>query len=267
MDFHTICGLPRSGSTLICNLLNQNPDFYASSTSTLPIIMGAVTHTASNSVEFTSDRINDREKNYERLRRSVHDLICAWYADTDAKVVFDKSRAWPHHIHALTESFPATKTIVIVRDPRSVFASIEKSHLANPLLNAEAGLERTQFQRASRALAPEGVLGSCIIATEDIVRRQVPNAILIKFEEFVEDPEYTMRKVYKALDMKPFDHNYKEVENVAEDIDQLYLDKFPHKGEGEVVPPTSHWSDHISPDVAHLIINQYPYFANYFGYS
>lgn len=30
---HLMAGLPRSGSTLMCNILNQNPRFHATSTS------------------------------------------------------------------------------------------------------------------------------------------------------------------------------------------------------------------------------------------
>ena len=39
---HFLSSLPRSGSTLLASLLNQNPDVFASNTSNLCEVMGAV---------------------------------------------------------------------------------------------------------------------------------------------------------------------------------------------------------------------------------
>ena len=38
-SFHVICGLPRSGSTLLCNILAQNPAFNVLHTSALPSLV------------------------------------------------------------------------------------------------------------------------------------------------------------------------------------------------------------------------------------
>ena len=35
-NFNIITGMPRSGSTLLCNILSQNPAFHAGATSPLP---------------------------------------------------------------------------------------------------------------------------------------------------------------------------------------------------------------------------------------
>ena len=58
---NVICGLPRSGSTLLCNILNQNPDFHASSTSPLAQTLGALSQFLSTSPEVKSDLYNDRK--------------------------------------------------------------------------------------------------------------------------------------------------------------------------------------------------------------
>ena len=60
-SFNVVCGLPRSGSTLLCNLLNQNPEVYASSTSIVPVILGSTSNIISNSPEFKSLLIRNRK--------------------------------------------------------------------------------------------------------------------------------------------------------------------------------------------------------------
>ncbi len=39
---HFVAGLPRSGSTLLCNILNQNPKFHATATSGILDIVLAI---------------------------------------------------------------------------------------------------------------------------------------------------------------------------------------------------------------------------------
>ena len=95
MRFHTIGGLPRSGSTLLCNLLNQNPGFYASSTSVLPQTLTAMKNGWSNSPEIKSDLADSREEIETRLSNCMRAVVHTWYADKlENGVAFDKSRAW-----------------------------------------------------------------------------------------------------------------------------------------------------------------------------
>ena len=53
--FHFISGLPRSGSTLLAAILNQNPRFRAGMTSPLADIMGVVIAEASSKNYFSFD--------------------------------------------------------------------------------------------------------------------------------------------------------------------------------------------------------------------
>ncbi|HEY2623443.1 MAG TPA: sulfotransferase, partial [Dyella sp.] len=53
--FHFISGLPRSGTTLLAAILNQNPRFRAGMTSPLADIMGVVIAEASSKNDFSFD--------------------------------------------------------------------------------------------------------------------------------------------------------------------------------------------------------------------
>ena len=51
MKLHVITGLPRAGSTLMQNVLAQNPKFKVTSTSELPSIISEISKIWSNSLE------------------------------------------------------------------------------------------------------------------------------------------------------------------------------------------------------------------------
>src|ERR1700745_3586372 len=85
--FHFISGLPRSGSTLLAAILNQNPRFRAGMTSPLADIMGVVMAEASSKNDFSFDVSDDQR--VALLRGLVENF---YGGQADASVVFDTSR-------------------------------------------------------------------------------------------------------------------------------------------------------------------------------
>jgi sulfotransferase len=86
-NMNVICGLPRSGSTLLCNILNQNPKFWASSTSTLPQLLGTSINVWSNSLEMKGELVTDREGTEKKLHRSLKAFCDAWHERSDGRTV------------------------------------------------------------------------------------------------------------------------------------------------------------------------------------
>src|ERR1700740_3001865 len=85
----SIPGLPRSGSTLLAAILNQNPHFRAGMTSPLADIMGVAMAEASSKNDF-SFAVSE-EQRVSLLRG----LVANFYAGpAGADVVFDTSRLW-----------------------------------------------------------------------------------------------------------------------------------------------------------------------------
>ena len=65
--FIPMCGLPRSGSTLLVNILSQNPDITVSPDSILSCIVGSSHESFTNSVsesQYDSDTSYDLFKNF-----------------------------------------------------------------------------------------------------------------------------------------------------------------------------------------------------------
>jgi len=261
---NVITGLPRSGSTLLCNVLNQNPDIHASSTSILAPMIKAISDSASNLPETTSCLINEKGF-YAKLHDSIKAFSSTWHPD---KTVFDKGRLWSSMGLIYKDLYPEGLMVVMVRDLRDVFASMEKQHRKTPLLHNENMVSSEGlFERADMVFSPTGMVGGCVAGIEDLIRRQLNNVLFIKYEIFVNNPAGTLKAIYEYLGTE-FTHNLDNVKNVSTDVDELYHNKYPHKGEGKIdAKNIGMWDKYISKDLAQLIKGKFPLYAETFGYD
>ena len=273
MKFHAIAGLPRSGSTLLCNLLAQNPHFSPSSTSCMPQLLAGMSQFWAQQPEVKSEIHNDPDGTHDRMREAMRGVIRGWYGsepefDAEGTVVFDKSRAWGHHAELLADVWPSARIIVCVRDLRDVFASIERQHRKTPAINDSPDpYGRTLYGKADRMFAATGIIGAPLQGIEDMLRRQ-SNIVAIAYEWLASAPEDALRRLYAAIGEPYYDgHDFGNVENQATDLDALYLNKFPHEGSGAVSPPSDHWGDVVPPDIAQTIMGRFPAYNRAFGYT
>lgn len=263
-SFNVIAGLPRAGSTLLANILSQNPKIYASGTSALPSAVLGVSQVITNSPEVTAELANV-SGSYERYRAAMRGIVEGWYSDRKEPIVFDKSRGWTQQIVLLRELYPKSVMLVCVRDPRSVVASVELQHRKTGLFGSQAGA--TIHESSERMMQKDGLIGSCINGVEDLLRRDLDNVVYIKYETFVKNPDRVMKEIYEVLGADAYKHDFKKVKNVSTDLDPLYRNKFPHKGEGEVKDGSTSWKEVVDPDLAVKIASVYPFYMNTFGYS
>jgi len=122
--------LPRSGSTLLQNILGQNPDFYVTPTSGVLELVFAARGNYTNSPEFKAQDTGQMQEAFISFCRGG---MQGYYNSlTDRKYVIDKSRGWGIHYDFLNMVYPQPKIICMVRDLRDVFASMENNFRKNP---------------------------------------------------------------------------------------------------------------------------------------
>lgn len=267
-QLHAICGLPRSGSTLLVNVLNQNPAFYASSTSALGPTVGRTLQFWSNAVELKNDLIHDKEGAENRMSRTVRGMANAWYEDREEPFVFDKGRGWLVIADQCSFLWPQMRLICCVRDSREIFASILRQHLRYPLLQ-EAADGETIYARAERLFDPKGMVGGPITYVEDVMAKKMKNVIPLIYETFVENPKSELQKLYAELGLDWWDgHDFEDVQDTATDVDGLYHDKYPHHDStGRIEKRPATWPEVVPGEIANLIANRYPTFMRLFGYA
>ena len=122
--------LPRAGSTMLQNIMAQNPDIYATPTSGVLELIFAARSNYTNSPEFQAQ---DAELMKDGFLNFCKEGMYGFYnAITDKPFVIDKSRGWGIHYDFLNLIHPEPKIICMVRDLRDIFASMEKNYRAHP---------------------------------------------------------------------------------------------------------------------------------------
>ncbi len=211
MKFNVVTGLPRSGSTLLCNVLNQNPKFFASDTSILPGVVSKMINQWSNSTELRGMLINRKEELVDTLRRICRGICLNWH-NRESPTIFDKSRGWTANLLLLFELFPQAKAIVTIRHPLNIIASAEKQHRKSGVVLNDGAIPLRE--RIEGLIGKGGMVVGSMVGTLDIIHRKLQNRVFIlRCEDFTEDPRTTMMRIYSYLEEPYFDHNF-NVENV-----------------------------------------------------
>lgn len=218
--FHFISGLPRSGSTLLAAILRQNPRISAGMSSPiLPIVKAALTSMGSRN-EF-SVFITD-----EQRRGILRSIFRAYYHAADGRnVVFDTNRAWCAELGVLAELFPQAKVICCVRQPAWILDSIERQVQRNPLEPARIFGSRmldNVYARADAAMTDgKGLFGFAWNSLRQAWASELADRlILLRYETLVAQPKQVMDKLYEALSLEPFDHDFENLDYSAPEYDQ-----------------------------------------------
>src|SRR6516164_3067842 len=197
--FHFISGLPRSGTTLLAAILNQNPRFRAGMTSPLADIMGVMIAEASSKNDFSFD-VSD-----EQRVAMLRGLVESFYAGHgDAGVVFDTSRLWCSRMPLLDTLFPQAKVIACVRQLSWVLDSMERLVRKQPLGVSKVfrfDTNTTVYSRVEALTDPRGMVGFAYQATKEAFYGQYAqnHLLMLTYENLVRDPASAMRAIYKFL--------------------------------------------------------------------
>lgn len=217
--FHFISGLPRSGSTLLAAILNQNPRFRAGMTSPLADIMGVVMAETSSKNDFSFD-VSD-----EQRTTVLRGLVENFYAgQANAGVVFDTSRLWCSRMLLLHTLFPEAKVIACVRQLSWVLDSMERLVRRQPTGASKVfrfDTNTTVYSRVDALTDPRGMVGFAFQATKDaFYGRYAPGQLLLlNYESLARNPAESMRAVYQFIGEPWFEHDFNHLAYNADEFD------------------------------------------------
>ena len=242
--YYFIAGLPRSGSTLLANILAQNPRFHTTGTSGIMDIMFGVRNNWDKLIEFQA------APNDEAKIRVLRGILDGFYADVDKPVVFDKCRGWLSLLEmAETVLGYKAKVIVPVRDVRDVLASFEKlwretSKTAQvPQEHPNYFKFQTVQGRCDVWLSAEQPLGLAYNRiTDAIVRGYKDRMYFVDFDDLTREPKKVIDDIYKFLgEEDEFAHDFDYVKQVTWEDDTVYGFKGLHDIRSKVEPMPAQW--------------------------
>jgi len=247
-QFFFISGLPRSGSTLLCNILAQNNELFVSkATSGCHDVLFNIRNQWDKLIEHQAEGVD-----YEQLKRVLQTVLNSYHS-TDKNIVIDKGRGWLSLIEMAEFILGYTpKIIVPVRNISEILSSFEK------LWRNSTGFFQWDFEQNDyfKAQTTEGrcdiwssadqPVGLAYNRVKDAINRGYKNNLLfVEFDQLTSQPAQTLKTVYDYLELPYFQHNFNNVEQYTSEDDQG-VHKIPnlHKIK-PVVVPVPHDSDKI----------------------
>ena len=207
-----INGMPRSGSTLLCNILAQNPDFHTTPTSGLSeLINGIHQFWKTNSVIKASEP-------QEKQLRIIKDLFQSYHSDTDRPVVFNKSRGWSGIIELIELALEREiKILTTIRPLPQIIASMEKlyrkeiKNINSPMMRGQEML--TLESRINTWTSPTGFIGGTFNSIQDaFFRGHSKKFHFVEYTKLTSNPKSVIEDVYDFLEKPYFNHDFNNVQ-------------------------------------------------------
>ena len=214
--YHFISGLPRSGTTLLSSILNQNPKFYSEISGPLArFIRSIVIESDSQSGYKTICPVERRVK----IMRGIFDS----YYDGCGEVCFNTNRGWTGITPLLHELYPSSKIIICVRDIPWILDSFEQLLAKNPFVQTGlfSNAESTSIYTRCRTLLMEdrtvGFAYNCL--KQGIFGNERSNLCVVEYNALSKNPKQTMQQIYTFIGEPYYDHNFNDVEYSNDEFD------------------------------------------------
>ena len=263
--------MPRAGSTLLQNILAQNPDFYVTPTSGLLELVFGARANYTNSPEFKAQDDASMKKAFLAFSRAGMEAY--FKALTDKPYVLDKSRGWGVHFDLLSLIFDEEpKIICMVRDLRQVLASMEKKFRQNPdkhrpIENHSNLSGTTTFKRAVQHLQSPPV-GLALDRLAEIHQRGWNKKILfVRYGDLTAQPKQTLKQVYAYLGVPEFTHNFNNIAQVTQEDDQAYGIAGLHEIRPKVEPLAQDYLSVLGKDAVRFMQSNFAWYFALFGYQ
>lgn len=262
-----LAGLPRSGSTVLSNVLGMHKDIHATPSSPLCSIVQNMRKNWSDDPFLLAQLDNDFENIHNKLKRSTGAFMQAWSSDTNKPIVVDKNRGWLFCIETLRELDPDFKIIVTLRDLRSVYSSIEKKHRKTLFIEFPDHMEHNMVDvRAHALFADGGLLGSILKGIQNI--KDIPNILkhiyYWRFEDFISNPQSTTNHLFNYLGVEPSNIDFNNIVQSTHESDSYYRMKYSHKISSSVIKPEDFNDIPISPRILNEISNKFAWYYQEF---
>lgn len=262
--------LPRSGSTIIQNILAQNPEIYPTPTSGVFEMVNSIRTVYSNSQEFKAQDKELMERGYKEFLKNG---IYSFYNEiTDRPYVIDKCRGWSMEYKFIDFFDPNPKIICMVRDVRAIYASMEKKYRKNPQLELNVAnwqtLEGTTTDKRIVSWSNTVPIAPSMDRLYQVILEGLHEKILfVRFEDLCREPNEQMARIYDYLELPYYQHDFDNIEQFTQEDDKVYGVFGDHIIKNKLEVVEEDFFDVLGETGCEIITNNYRWFYDAFEYK
>ena len=271
-QLHYCLGLPRTCSSVIMNILNENPRIFTTGTCPTPYLIDACRNISTQVSEFIAldkDVLNDAYLNF--LRQGLR----GWFESmTDKPVVFSKSRVWAEYFSHTLAINPNSKYLYIIRDLRDIICSFETLLNKYPNItigDSEMPFQHNTFEKRMELYCTDGManLGRplhMLPHVMEVARKHPNNFFILRHEDFNENPRQTFQMIYNWLGEEYFEHDFDNIPKPDYyEHDTVYRSMVTHKTGTKLQKLEPCWPTMMTPEQSQLVIqNNLEYYKTFY---
>jgi len=265
---HFSAGLPRSGSTVLMNILQQNPTIFTTGTCALTNIIHDLVIKSRYSESFQAMHMQDADNAMYGL---IQGATQGWFNGlTEKPVVISKNRAWArlHHL------YPESKFIVTVRDIRDIAESFDKINLKIKALHSygddgkmygamsEDEKYHYHFQTSN---AFSAALYQDLPRLMNVWKEQPGKIKFVRYEDLILNPDQVLNEIYQFLNLPRYNHDLYNIEQSAlyEHDHAYFKEKTSHVVKREMIKYTDPVRN-LSNNFHDKVLNEHRWFYDGF---
>jgi sulfotransferase len=216
---HFLSGLPRSGSTVLSSILNQNPAIYVTPTSPMLNV------TVKMQESWREDPTVKANYFEEQARNLTKAILPAFWQHRPEPIIIDKGRGWAQNMPTVNALFgEKIKVIVVERDLPSIMASWltiiknqTKSDFDKNLMLK--GYPATDDNRMAEMWF--NMVKECMEGAQQI-KKDVPDQIIIvKYDDIVNNAKHEIARIEQFLELPNHEYDFNNIQNDTNDDDLL----------------------------------------------
>lgn len=215
--YYFLSGLPRSGSTVLTSILNQNPAVFATPTSPLldqlienQNIWHNLQTVKANPIPVQLDNITRR-------------MINSMWSHVPQNVIIDKNRGWGKNMPAAEILFQKKiKMIAVKRDLPSIMASWltvlknnPNSYLDQKLI--QQGKQLTDVNRMDEMW--HNMVKDCVESLQQALIDAKNQVLVVNYDDIVDNPKQILYNIEQFLDIPSHVYDFNNIENTYKDDD------------------------------------------------
>lgn len=202
-QFLFLAGLPRTGSTLLTSILNQNPDIFASSSS-------PVCNTLYWSHRLWSEQVALKANpNPTAVQAVLSSIIPSFYSTRTEQIIIDKAFSWgtPDNLSVLINALGYTpKFIVMDRPLEEILSSFHRLVAKSPQFNGSI----------------DELMNLPIMSHQNLLAQIPEQCFVVSYERLCNDTANLLEEFYSFIEQPNFKHDLSHIVNTCTDDDSVW---------------------------------------------